>query len=35
MSSKISTSALRGLDLSQYFSTVPSGDDVEMTGFFK
>ena len=35
MSSKNSTSALRGLVLSKYLSTVPSGDDVEMTGFFK
>jgi hypothetical protein len=33
MSSKHSTSALRVLVPFKYLSTVPSGDDVEITGF--
>jgi len=35
MPSKHSTPVLRRLVFSKYVSTVPSGDGVEITGFFK
>ena len=35
MSAKNSTSTVQGLFPYKYLSTVPSGDDVEITSFFK